>query len=112
VSVTDHIAASQPANRVALRRVADALRAHPDIAPGDALAVADVLDDVVMGRDGSWMAPFVGEAGELGRRRATAQVAEADSAPLESSSEISILQPDGQRHCNSLAVSELRGLIA
>jgi hypothetical protein len=48
VSVTDDIAATQPANRVALRRVADALRAHPDIAPGDALAVADMLEKLAL----------------------------------------------------------------
>jgi hypothetical protein len=47
-----------------------------------------------MGRDGSWMAPFVGEAGELGRRRAEVAVAESDSASLESSTEFSILQPN------------------
>jgi hypothetical protein len=48
VSVTDDITATQPANRVALRRVADALRAHPDIAPGDALAVADMLEKLAL----------------------------------------------------------------
>jgi hypothetical protein len=47
-SMTNHAAASQLANCVALRRVADALRAHPDIAPGDALAVADLLEKLAL----------------------------------------------------------------
>ena len=61
------------------------------------------------------MAPFVGEAGELGRRRAEIRLHDTVSPPLESSYEISILQPNEQsnfKHYNYLAVSELRGLIA
>jgi hypothetical protein len=85
---------------------------HADKITGFSHWLGGVLDDVVMGRDGSWMTPFVGEAGELGRRRAAAQVGPAAGPPLELSSEISILQPDGQRHYNSLAVSELRGIFA
>jgi hypothetical protein len=84
---------------------------HADKITGFSHWLGGVLDDVVMGRDGSWMAPFA-EAGELGRRRAAVSVG-ADSAPtLESSTEFLILQPDGHRHYNSLAVSELRGIFA
>jgi hypothetical protein len=46
--MTDETAASQLRNRVVLRRVADALRAHPDIAPGDALVVADLLETLAL----------------------------------------------------------------
>jgi hypothetical protein len=90
---------------------------HPPLPHADKIAgfshwLGGVLDDVVLGRDGSWMAPFVSEAGKLGRRRAGAVIEEHCSSSLESSTEFSILQPGGQRHYNSLAVSELRGIFA
>jgi hypothetical protein len=47
-SMTDHAAAIELVNCVALQRVAEALRAHPDIAPGDALAVADLLEKIAL----------------------------------------------------------------
>jgi hypothetical protein len=47
-SMTDHAAAIELVNRVALQRVAEALRTHPDIAPGDALAVADLLEKLAL----------------------------------------------------------------
>jgi hypothetical protein len=47
-NVTGHAAASQLANCAALRRVADALRAHREFAPGDALAVADLLEKLAL----------------------------------------------------------------
>jgi hypothetical protein len=78
---------------------------HADKIAGFAHWLGGVLDDVVMGGDGSWMAPFVGEAGELGGRHASVAVGEAAAPSLDSSTRISILQPDGQRHYNSLAVS-------
>jgi len=56
---------------------------HADKIAGFSHWLGGLLNDVVLGRDGSWMAPFVGEAGELGRRRAAALVADTVSASLE-----------------------------
>jgi hypothetical protein len=55
---------------------------HADKITGFSHWLGGVLNDVLLGRDGAWMAPFVGEAGELGRLRAAAVVGDTVSLPL------------------------------
>jgi hypothetical protein len=47
---------------------------HADKITGFAYWLGGVLNDVVLGRDGSWTTPFVGEAGDVGRQRAMNKV--------------------------------------
>jgi hypothetical protein len=85
---------------------------HADKVAGFAHWLGGVLVDVVLGRDGAWMAPFVGDAVDLGSRRAADKVWLTVSPFLESSTEFPTLQPLQKYHYNFLAVSELRGVFA
>ena len=78
---------------------------HADKIVGFSQWLGSVLDDAVLGRDGSWMTPFVRAGVALGQRRGAGIVGHA--ASFKPSTEQFLTQ-----HYNSLAVSELRGVIA